>query len=573
MIAFPMRLIGRSGLMILLLSACILHAERYALLVGNNQGGSDRETLRYASQDVMGLKSILQSLCGFPEGNITTLINRTPQDLEKSLKEVLGRTSQSGEDVLLFYYSGHADGQHLLMGNQRFAMAELRSRLEAFSTKMRIVILDACQSGGFTRSKGGTLAEPFLFKEDSKIRGEVVLYSSSANENSHESDRFRNSIFTFHFINALRGCGDLSRDGKITLNEAYQYTYNHTVASTALTAGTVQHPGYQFKIQGEGDFVLSDLNMRSQRVVLDRSIDGRVTILDGAGALVVDFVKHSESPVMVALNPGDYRIVRTKGNGRSAARVTVGRNAIVAVGEEKFSPMALQQSRSKGTIRPYVGFGAAPSLRLFDFGELQTGLQKRFADYGIYSMYPSMALPSYAVLIGPMLQVSLPRNLALDLSYGYDLLITTGSWNGTQHSPQDSLQFSNRLSVSQVITLNLLSLGMNYRLSSSPLAGLMIGAGLNASIVGLEVRSTFGDNLYDYSAQKVFEESGTIMIPYGSVGYSRVAWTRVFLGGEIRYSYQLRSKALGSGDGEFEPLRYNLGGPEFRVRIGVLAGE
>ena len=45
-------------------------------------------------------------------------------------------------------------------------------------------------------------------------------------EAAQESDRICASYFTHYLVSGFRGAADLSGDGKVTLNEAYQFAFN-----------------------------------------------------------------------------------------------------------------------------------------------------------------------------------------------------------------------------------------------------------------------------------------------------------------------------------------------------------
>lgn len=330
---------GALALLVLLCGAVAPRAERYALLAGNSRGGKEFEALRYVKKDLDAFQQVLTSLCGFDTRNIILLYNRTPAELAAAIDRVSSGMRRGGDDLFLFYYTGHGDDRALYLQQEEFSLGELRRKFDVMPARIRIAVLDACQSGGFTRAKGGRLAEPFLFREDSKVEGQVVLYSSSSTENSQESDLYQGSIFTFHFLNALRGCGDLSSDGKITLAEAYQYSYNQTITSTVRSSGGVQHPGYNFRIQGEGDIVLADLNLHAQGVLLTEQIACSVTIIDKAGSIVADFSKDRGSRFVVALNPGEYQVVNAAGDRRAGANVAIAKNQIAPIGPGDFDRM------------------------------------------------------------------------------------------------------------------------------------------------------------------------------------------------------------------------------------------
>ena len=136
---------------------------------------------------------------------------------------------------IVVYYSGHADEKGLLLGDDRYSYRTLRDRLDQIPADVRIAVLDACSSGAFTRAKGGRARPPFLVDESSDMRGHAFLTSSAETEAAQESDRIRASYFTHFLVSGFRGAADTSGDGKVTLNEAYQFAFNETLGRTVDT--------------------------------------------------------------------------------------------------------------------------------------------------------------------------------------------------------------------------------------------------------------------------------------------------------------------------------------------------
>ena len=166
----------RIPVFMLILAACI-HAERFAVLVANSDGGSRFERLKYTENDIANMEKALTDFCGFDESRIYRLVDEDPDDLDEKINELKTVCGKSDEDhLVLFYYSGHAQEGRLLMGGEEYKLGRLREHMQSFPASMRIGILDACQSGSYTRLKGGKLAEPFLFEQESKTEGEVLLY-------------------------------------------------------------------------------------------------------------------------------------------------------------------------------------------------------------------------------------------------------------------------------------------------------------------------------------------------------------------------------------------------------------
>ena len=139
-------------------------------------------------------------------------------------------------------------------------------------------MLDACSSGAFTRVKGGRPRPAFLVDESSDMRGHAFLTSSAESEAAQESDRIRASYFTHFLISGFRGAADLSGDGKVTLNEAYQFAFNETLGRTVDTKGGAQHPSYDINLSGTGDVVMTDVRQTTATLVLGEELEGRFFI-------------------------------------------------------------------------------------------------------------------------------------------------------------------------------------------------------------------------------------------------------------------------------------------------------
>ena len=147
----------------------------------------------------------------------------------------------------------------MLLSGKIFSYKEIRKIIRELPANVRVAILDSCASGAFTRTKGGVRRKPFLVDTSTRVRGYAVLTSSSATEAAQESDRVGGSFFTHYLTSGLRGAADANGDKRVTINEAYNYAFNETLARTESTRAGPQHPNYDFQIRGSGDLVLTDL--------------------------------------------------------------------------------------------------------------------------------------------------------------------------------------------------------------------------------------------------------------------------------------------------------------------------
>ena len=290
---------------------------RFALVVGANDGGDGRVRLLYAHTDARAIADVLQELGGVGRRDLTLLTDPTRKELEEGFANIRaklrGAKWQGVRVEVLFYYSGHSDETGLLLGSERFSYKEIRSQLDGIlPADVRIGILDSCASGALTRSKGGKWRAPFLVDESSQVSGHAFLTSSSAEEAAQESDKVGGSFFTHYMVSGLRGAADVSNDNRVTLNEAYQYAFNETLARTESTAAGPQHPNYDFKLTGAGDLVLTDLSRVGSLLVLPEDMAGRLFIRDREGRLVAEINKPAGRAVSFGLESGTYSVTFEK---------------------------------------------------------------------------------------------------------------------------------------------------------------------------------------------------------------------------------------------------------------------
>jgi hypothetical protein len=292
--------------------------ERFALIIGSNNGGKDRTLLRYATKDAVSFSHVMKEMGAVREENLILLLNPEVVEVRDQFENIRSRVEtyrqKPGRKELIFYYSGHSDEEGLLLSGNHLSYSALRQIISVIQADVRVAILDSCSSGVFTRTKGVIRRPPFLLDSANEMKGYAFLTSSSENEAAQESDNIRASFFTHFLISGLRGAADTSRDGLVTLNEAYSFSFNETLARTETTQHGPQHPKYDIQLTGTGDLVLTDLRETSAGLLLTEDIEGRLYIRDSSGNLVVELNKLSGYAVELGLQPGKYQItVNSKG--------------------------------------------------------------------------------------------------------------------------------------------------------------------------------------------------------------------------------------------------------------------
>ena len=285
---------------------------RFALLVGVNDGGPARARLRYAASDAHAMARVLESLGGVAPADLIFVAEASRsavQDGFAAVERLLRADPDRGvRRELVFYYSGHSDEEGLLLGGGRVSYQELRSFIHDAPADLSLAILDSCASGAFTRHKGGVRRAPFLLDASIDTRGHAFLTSSAANEVAQESDRIAASFFTYYLVSGLRGAADANRDRKVTLQEAFQFASQETLARTERTQGGPQHAAYEFDLTGTGDMVVTDVRTTQAGLLLTPELTGRISVREAGGALVAELRKPPGSTVELGLDAGSYLV-------------------------------------------------------------------------------------------------------------------------------------------------------------------------------------------------------------------------------------------------------------------------
>ena len=331
--------------LLLLILATGLRAEtiRFAVVVGNNAGHRNLAPLRYAEGDAGKVARVLMELGDVGAEHLQLLQGRTVKDLEQALavvREQIDAVKRVPENraVLLFYFSGHSDGEGLELGNEVLLYSRLKSTIAGLGD-VRVVVVDACKSGAGFREKGGKPVEGFSIKLTDTLQstGDAYIASSAESEAALESNEVLGSIFTHHFVSGLRGAADTSGDRLVTLGEAYRYAYDQTVARTVLLPVGAQHPSYDYKLSGQGELVLSTLQHATAQLVLPPGTE-RAVVTDLLRDQVIAEVP-SPATREIALPAGEYGVRLFKSGLAFGGRVAVAEGGRREVKWEELTPI------------------------------------------------------------------------------------------------------------------------------------------------------------------------------------------------------------------------------------------
>ncbi|MEY4581820.1 MAG: hypothetical protein RL701_6523 [Pseudomonadota bacterium] len=335
--------------------------EAYALLVGSNDGGPGQNTLRYAEADTARVADVLTDLGGYPASHVQRLLHPSAAELLAALERVRDQveplSKQGVQSRFFFYYSGHARADGLNLGDQVVPLPELRKRIEALPATLSIVVLDACQSGAFSRPrqgvKGAARAADFSFNSVERLNtaGMAVIASSNERELSQESDVLRSSYFTHHWLVGLRGGGDHNQDGRVTLSEAYQYAYNHTLANTAQTAVGEQHATLETNLRGQDDIALTQPSAASSWLRVPAAFQGRLLLQAvPSWTVLAELDKVPGEAVVLGLPAGDYSATLRYKNAASRCSIHLQDGREFELDEKQCTALSQQATAAKGEV-------------------------------------------------------------------------------------------------------------------------------------------------------------------------------------------------------------------------------
>jgi hypothetical protein len=316
---------------------------RVAIVVGNDLGGPGRVTLRFAEADAGRFASVLAELGGFDRDDVHLLQGQRREAVEARLSRVAATTSawrkgESDQVVLLFYYSGHSDGESLELGPDRLPFAHLRRLLQQAGADLRLLVIDSCRSGAFATAKSAVSGPAFDIRmvDDLATTGEATLTSSAAHELALESRELRGSFFSHYLISGLRGAADASGDGRITLVEAYRFAFTQTLTATSGTVAGPQHPTYDYRLSGRGELVLTDIRKRVAALHLPAGYQ-RILVTDAdRGHLLAEST--DQSARIIALPAGRYRLLSERDGRTVLATVRLAAGDERALGPDDFEP-------------------------------------------------------------------------------------------------------------------------------------------------------------------------------------------------------------------------------------------
>ncbi|MCW5821546.1 MAG: SEL1-like repeat protein [Cyanobacteria bacterium TGS_CYA1] len=209
-------------------------ADKWAVIIGIDKfQDKGIPELEYSAKDAKDFADFLVEKGHFARDHVILMVNE--QATEDNILDAVGdnglpRRVQK-DDLVVIYASTHGSPREMDIRGENYLVAydTKLSRLFSSSIKLKdllgtikyrtgceriVLLLDACNSGVAADLSDGQKGGKALLRvntfnaEELAGKGQVVITSSSANERSWESKRYKNGVFTHNLIDALQQAGD-----------------------------------------------------------------------------------------------------------------------------------------------------------------------------------------------------------------------------------------------------------------------------------------------------------------------------------------------------------------------------
>jgi hypothetical protein len=240
---------------------------KFALIIGNTEYiDPGLAQLTAPGRDAEDFARVLEDQDIGAFDNVKILLNQLSSTVSESIDEFFDQ--KKPDDLLVIYFSGHGVRDEL--GALYLAVKNtIRSRLRSTAiksdyirevmdqsrSKRQVLILDCCNSGAYAQGTkaalGVSIGTASAFEGG---YGRIILTASDSTQFAWEGDKVigetDNSLFTHYLVEGLEGEADQDGDGRITVDELYDYAYEKVRFATPK-----QTPS-KFSSKQQGEIVL-----------------------------------------------------------------------------------------------------------------------------------------------------------------------------------------------------------------------------------------------------------------------------------------------------------------------------
>ncbi|CAN5232872.1 hypothetical protein BH11CYA1_BH11CYA1_35820 [soil metagenome] len=209
--------------------------DKWALIVGIGEFTSDKiPKLKYATKDARDFYSYLTKEANFAPDHVRILLDgkATQRRIMSELgSKFLARLARPDDMIVLFFSTHGSPSQMDLRGRNYLVAAdsdpedlfatgiEMQKVLESIQSRVLsdrvLLVMDACHSGSVGGDgKGVSRTGNFDAEVLAEGSGQMVICSSKPDEQSWESKRYQNGVFTKNLLEGLRSGGSMTSISK-----------------------------------------------------------------------------------------------------------------------------------------------------------------------------------------------------------------------------------------------------------------------------------------------------------------------------------------------------------------------
>lgn len=265
--------------------------KRYAIIIGIN----DYQTgpLDYCVNDARSIAEILEKRARFDPVNIHLITSDTSQstkDITGKLFEAVGAIQndfQADEDSIFFYFAGHgisdSSNSYLAFHDSRYSIANVFNTLGKLTPKMQFYVIDACESGSKTLTRGLPADKDAEIDElIAASSGALFLYACQSTESALEEDAMQHGVMTHYFLESISTHTLYDEDGILTPGRIQEYV----AKKVATHSNFVQVPVIENRVVGYYPFAFAKPSLPSTQVPMVPAV--------AQSARAVSFIKPNE---------------------------------------------------------------------------------------------------------------------------------------------------------------------------------------------------------------------------------------------------------------------------------------
>lgn len=253
------------------MNLCKSFPEAYALIIAISEYEGNNALPYTVTQDALDVAEVLlsESYCVYNASNVMKLINSdaTLLNIRNALSELAKKAGEN--DTVFIYFSGHganlgdysepdcslvpvdfSSSEGDLLGEK-----ELSYLLSVIKSERLLFVIDACHSAGVAGIKNLVQRNEYhsgfsnkSLERLSQGRGKVFLASSRDTETSLILPGDKNSLFTKHFLDALKGAAGSLDDNFIRVFDIFTYLEGR-IPTDAKKFGGEQHPVFKSNLE------------------------------------------------------------------------------------------------------------------------------------------------------------------------------------------------------------------------------------------------------------------------------------------------------------------------------------